>query len=310
LRSADRPDDDDRSSASLEGRRAGRRRPWWAAVPIALFLAACVTTWAPPPQPYHRTAPVEEAGETVGADECIACHDTVKQRSPSTAYHDDCEACHGPGELHWETEEPSAIRFPSNDDCIACHESGRKTLLSWTTSEHERSGVLCTDCHDPHDREPRNVRRSTQVENAVLRHASSTSQMCSSCHPAVAASLNLPSHHPIREGMLGCTDCHQPHAGRSRTLGARTALCTSCHQDHAGPWIYEHPPVAEDCSYCHTPHGSSADSLLESIQPGSCITCHTVAESGAVHEPWAFVSSCTDCHAAVHGSYSDPHLRE
>ena len=89
-----------------------------------------------------------------------------------------------------------------------------------------------------------------------------------------------------------------------------TARQSIPHQDHAGPWIYEHPPVAEDCSYCHAPHGSSADGLLETNQPGACITCHTLAQQGAVHEPWAFVSRCTDCHGSIHGSYADPHLRQ
>ena len=310
MRRIDEPGESGRFTGSRASRRRGRRRSWWVTGLLACLVAACVTTWAPPPRHYQRTAAVENAGEPVGADECVACHDTVQDLAPTTTHHDDCEACHGAGELHWETEEPTAIRFPSNEDCAACHESGRKTLLSWTTSEHERTGVLCSDCHNPHNREPKNVRRATKIQDTILRHASSTTQMCSTCHPAVAASMNLPSHHPMREGMLGCTDCHEPHEGRSRTLGARTAMCTGCHQDHAGPWIYEHPPVAEDCSYCHAPHGSSADGLLESSQPGSCISCHTVAESGAVHEPWAFVTRCTDCHGAVHGSYSDPHLRQ
>jgi hypothetical protein len=28
-----------------------------------------------------------------------------------------------------------------------------------------------------------------------------------------------------------------------------------------------------------------------------------------VHDPQAFVTRCTDCHHAVHGSFADPHLR-
>jgi predicted CXXCH cytochrome family protein len=76
-----------------------------------------------------------------------------------------------------------------------------------------------------------------------------------------------------------------------------------------GPWIYEHAPVSEDCGFCHVPHGSTADSLLEVNQPGACVSCHTLAESGAVHQPWAFTTACTDCHGAVHGSFTDPHLR-
>jgi DmsE family decaheme c-type cytochrome len=277
---------------------------------VCIGLLACVTQWAPPAKYYQRTADVEDAGEPVGAKECRACHDQVQGEAPAPAYHEDCEACHGAGGLHWETKEPADIRFPSNASCAACHQTGKRTLMAWSTSEHARNGVLCSDCHNPHNREPRHVRAARDSEKAVLSHASAGTQLCAGCHPEVSATFNLPSHHPLGEGMLSCTDCHDPHRDRRKTLGARTSMCTSCHEDHAGPWIFEHAPVAEDCSYCHTPHGSSADFLLETNQPGACITCHTIAQSGAIHDPYAFVTRCTDCHGAVHGSYTDPHLRQ
>jgi DmsE family decaheme c-type cytochrome len=127
----------------------------------------------------------------------------------------------------------------------------------------------------------------------------------------VASQLNLPSHHPIREGMIGCTDCHKPHENRRVTLGARTALCTSCHQDHAGPWIFEHPPVAEDCTICHSPHGTNSDNLLATNQPGACISCHTVplGHASTASSTRLHFTRCTDCHGAVHGSYADAILR-
>jgi DmsE family decaheme c-type cytochrome len=140
----------------------------------------------------------------------------------------------------------------------------------------------------------------------MLAHASATTQMCASCHTHIASQLNLPSHHPIREGMIECQDCHRPHENNRVTLGARASLCTGCHQDHAGPWIFEHPPVAEDCTICHGAHGTNSDNLLVTNQPGSCIACHTVP---IFHANADHLSRCTDCHGAVHGSYADPHLR-
>jgi predicted CXXCH cytochrome family protein len=109
--------------------------------------------------------------------------------------------------------------------------------------------------------------------------------------------------------MLRCTDCHSPHSQRRVTLGGRTQLCTGCHQDYAGPWIWEHAPVTEDCGYCHEPHGATAQGLLEVTQPGSCISCHSLPAMGAVHDPWALLDRCSNCHSAIHGSYTDPHLR-
>jgi len=159
----------------------------------------------------------------------------------------------------------------------------------------EFHGVLDSDC-------------AVLAEHRSYMQAVS-SQLCASCHVDVASRLGLPSHHPVSEGMLDCTDCHAPHASEVSRLGPPTERCASCHQDMVGPWIYEHPPVAEDCGYCHTPHGAVSDSLLETPQPGTCISCHTLAQMGATHDPAAYVSRCSDCHSAVHGSYADPVLR-
>lgn len=278
---------------------------------LVLGAAACVTTLSGGPPPgWHRTAPVEGATEKVGAEECETCHEDVHGNAPAPDYHEDCEACHGSGELHIDSEEVADIRFPSNRDCAACHDVGHRTLIGWSMSEHARSGVLCSDCHAPHEREPFGLRTATGAPaHAVLRTASDVTRLCVSCHPDVAASFQLPSRHPIGEGMLECSDCHEPHGSQRIALGAPTQQCAQCHQDQAGPWIYEHAPVTEDCSHCHAPHGASSRALLETNEPGVCISCHSVAESGAVHDPWAFSTRCSDCHSAVHGSYADPHLR-
>lgn len=281
---------------------------WRLAVGLGVGLMACVSTWpTAAPQPFHRTAPVAGA-EKVGADTCALCHDQVHGHAPAPGYHGDCESCHGPGSLHVDSQDPKDIRFPSTADCLACHDS-RRSHLAWTGSDHAKGGVLCSDCHDPHNREPKYLRAAAVAGDAGVRHASATTRLCESCHADVASRLELPSHHPVNEGMLDCTDCHQPHGSRTASLGPSTQLCTSCHQDHAGPWVFEHPPVAEDCGYCHTPHGAVAEALLQTSQPGACLSCHTLPQLGALHQPAAFVSRCTNCHSAIHGSYTDPHLR-
>jgi DmsE family decaheme c-type cytochrome len=284
-------------------------------------VAACVASWTPPPETarYHRTAAIPGA-EIVGAEECTVCHDEVHGRALAPDYHADCEACHGPGGEHADSEEITDIRFPAASDCLACHETGRSGHLSWSTSEHARAGVLCSDCHATHNREPYHVRQSHSVG---FRQATPSTSMCISCHPGVASQLSLPSHHPVREGMMDCVSCHEPHGDRRTRLGVPTELCASCHQDHAGPWIFEHPPVAEDCGYCHNPHGSAAYDLLETNQPSICISCHSTPDTAhletseglGIGDPItdavaaAFYTRCTDCHGAIHGSYQDPHLR-
>ncbi len=302
---------DEGGSSGVE-RQLHSRRPARKLVYLLLGgLFACVGQWSlPEPTGYHRIEPVAEAGDRIGPERCYDCHDSFAGHFVANAAHPDCEACHGPGQQHEYTALATDIRYPGSEDCAACHQTGSKTLLGWTTSPHARSEVICSDCHDVHNREPFNLRQVDDLHQAVMPRADATSRMCVSCHPEVRAQLDLPSHHPVREGMLSCTDCHSAHESRMNTLGARTQLCLDCHQEVGGPWIYQHPPVTEDCGYCHTPHGASADFLLETSQPAACISCHTLPIAGAIHQPYAFTTACTDCHNAVHGSYADPHLRK
>lgn len=286
----------------------GTRR---VAVAAALAVAfACVGGWeSPPPAVYHRTTPVEGAGARIGAEACAECHASFEGHFMASDGHGDCEACHGAAELHRYTARAGDIAYPSSEDCAACHRLQGKALLGWTGSSHARADILCSDCHDTHDREPWLLRAPDGQDRVLLPRASSRTRLCAGCHPGVVAQLGLPSHHPVAEGMMDCTDCHGAHGDRAVSSGRPTAVCADCHQEVVGPWIHEHPPVSEDCGYCHAPHGASADFLLEAGQPASCISCHTVATAGAIHDPFAFTTRCTDCHDAVHGSATDPVLR-
>ena len=277
---------------------------------LVALVVACVVKWDPPePIGRHRTRSIDGAGTRLGSEICRDCHASYDDHFVGGGPHRDCESCHGPAQLHVHTARASDIRHPGVTDCAACHQIGSRTLLGWTTSPHARNEVLCSDCHDTHNRQPKYVRTTDATAAATIADADPATRMCVACHAETRAQLDLPSHHPIREGMLGCTDCHDPHESRRRTLGAATRRCLACHQEQAGPWVYEHPPVNEDCGYCHAPHGASADNLLETGQPASCIACHSLPIAGAIHQPYAFTTACTDCHNAVHGSYADPHLR-
>jgi DmsE family decaheme c-type cytochrome len=316
MKTGESPSEGERPNVEARRWRGGARaleRPWRRVWIVALLagLIACVSQWSPPqPEGYHRSEPVRGAGDAIGAEHCYDCHDSFEGHLASTAGHSDCEACHGPAQLHAYSAKAGDIRFPSSQDCAACHQIGSRTLLGWSTSEHDRSGVACSDCHDTHNRELWHVREAATIEGAIFPHAGGTTRMCVSCHAEVAAEFDLPSHHPMREGMVGCTDCHSAHENKRATLGADTQTCLSCHQEVAGPWVYEHAPVTEDCGYCHSAHGSTADFLLEASQPAVCISCHTLPTAGAVHDPYAFTTGCTDCHSAIHGSFADPHLRK
>lgn len=275
-----------------------------------LVVIACAGTWqAVAPEGRHRIDVVTGAGEYLGSEACLECHESFAAHEMPAPTHADCESCHGAGQLHVHTVQAEAIRFPSNGDCESCHAPASRTLSHWPSSPHAEAGVMCSDCHAPHARELNGLRAPRELDVALLRHAGDSTRLCASCHSDVVAELSLPSHHPVKEGMLACTDCHSPHAADDAGAGLRTDACSSCHQEVMGPWVFDHAPVSEDCGTCHVPHGAVADSLLETSEPAVCISCHTLAEAGAVHDPWALQTACSDCHGAVHGSFTDPHLR-
>jgi len=306
-----------RGPAATAGPGPGLR--WLVAAGVAVGLAACASLEWRPVGP-RQTAPVVGA-EPVGAEECGVCHEDVQGYPRIAGYHADCESCHGNGSLHAEADAWVHIRYPANGDCLQCHAAGRDSHLQWGTGQHSRAGLLCSDCHNPHERSPRHLRPSDPRGHvAALPDMDRTSRLCTSCHTDVAADLRLPSHHPVGEGKLACTGCHDPHEDRRLRFARAGALCGDCHQDVSGPYVFEHPPAVEDCMSCHAPHGSPTDHLLDTVQPSLCLGCHSLADqfhndqSGGMpafqeDRSRTFFRNCTNCPGAVHGSHTDEHLR-
>jgi DmsE family decaheme c-type cytochrome len=121
----------------------------------------------------------------------------------------------------------------------------------------------------------------------------------------------MPFHHPVNEGAVSCSDCHDPHGtfgnNNLKSTADQNAVCTKCHAETRGPFVYEHAAVkAEGCVGCHTPHGSQNARLLN--MPSINTTCnqchsrvanHTINGMGAGSDELA---PCTSCHTYIHGS--------
>ncbi len=224
-----------------------------------------------------------------------------------------CTACHGPSEAHNRRgrRNPPDISFgpkwPSdtetrNGSCLSCHEQGDQLL--WAGSEHEQENMTCDSCHSSH-----------QQADLSLDAEQSQAQ-CLTCHTQVRAQIKLPSRHPIAEGKTACVDCHNPHGSLSDAGLHQVSVndnCYSCHQEKRGPFLWEHDPVAEDCSLCHRPHGSVNDRLMTARGPASCQQCHAAAfhpsvpygseglPSGSANQN-LLGKNCLNCHSQIHGS--------
>ncbi|MDZ7782836.1 MAG: DmsE family decaheme c-type cytochrome [Halioglobus sp.] len=261
----------------------------------------------------------------VAADEpgCLDCHndpastahavfDTV-HRSLNGGGAAACTACHGASEEHDRRgmRAPPDVSFgprwasapeQRNNSCLGCHEAGDQLL--WAGSAHEEENITCDNCHKAHRR-----------ADLALDHSAAERQ-CLSCHTAVRAQLQLPSRHPVAEGKTACSDCHNPHGGLGDSALREVTLndnCLGCHQEFRGPFLWEHPPVAEDCALCHRPHGSVHPRLLTTRGPALCQQCHAAAfhpsiPVGAEGLPGASPNrnllgkNCLNCHGRVHGS--------
>jgi len=272
-----------------------------------------------------------------GDAKCTACHDEAdspKVLAISQTRHGvnadgrtpTCTSCHGESVAHLghkgsskppkpdfvfgkNTATPAAER---NQACLSCHEKDSKRHL-WAGSKHESNDVACSSCHQIHTTHDKVRDKRTQPE------------VCYTCHKEQRAQEHKISHHPIGEGKVACSDCHNAHGSAGPKLLKKNTLnetCFTCHAEKRGPFLWEHQPVSEDCSNCHTPHGSNITPLLKSRAPFMCSECHNgphnskvpsaanaagiqggVTATNATNPSESYTGrGCLNCHSMVHGS--------
>lgn len=304
----------------------GGQGPRLAWLGIALLL--CLWHAAAAQQaPAATTIPYTPAG----ANTCLRCHDDPQtvpifqtphavRADPRTPFAElQCETCHGPGGEHAAHLHPGEPRPPiplfgshspatvaqKNAVCLTCHQDNHR--LGWQGGLHEQAGLACVSCHTIH------------VAHDPVLAKTAQPAVCYQCHQDVRAAFLKPSAHPVREGDLGCTACHNPHGTLTPHLLIASTVndtCYTCHAQMRGPYLWEHPPAVENCDLCHVPHGSINSPLLVSRPPLLCQACHSQAGHPSLAltpaglpgmRPSGFLlgGSCLNCHAAIHGS-NDP----
>lgn len=266
----------------------------------------------------------------VAPDTCLRCHGEMKSLLEIAGPHQiggandfNCTTCHNP--------HGNIVEHSRKDLCLSCHKQDSPTM-AWHASTHNLAGVACTDCHNPHPHagvQKFITTSGVDLENSHLsrqkRRPMSVQEpeACYKCHQNIFAQTHLPSHHPIREGKMVCSDCHDAHGQLEGNLKAesKNLLCWKCHADKQGPFAYEHPPVTEDCGICHEPHGTVTNNLLKQPATFLCLRCHVGHRDGD-HGGGArlnidtlpqlrkgLYTDCTTCHSQIHGSdLPSPHF--
>jgi len=269
-----------------------------------LFMASI--TWAQQEAAAPAPAPAGTEPVLVGSQVCQTCHAPYEDHK-AFVYHRDCLTCHTPLDEKHLVEGGKTMQFPDAEKCLACHKTQDIKRKNWAYSEHGRAKLECRSCHGIH--QPKKPKQF----NLALWKADRKSTVCIDCHLDVAGRLNMPSHHPVKEGALSCVSCHDPHTGKRTTMTSRNDKCFECHQAIRGPKVFEHAPVVEDCTICHNPHGSPNRRLLQVAQPMQCLQCHSLAgmhsRGGTAGLNGAQLRNCTNCHGAIHGSHIDGKLK-
>ncbi len=260
-------------------------------------------------------------------NDCKSCHESAVTKFQQTHHGglaQSCASCHGDVTEHLrsnlEKGEPGPIvsfkkmkAADVNAACLTCHDKGHQA--NWAGGVHERRGLSCTSCHSVHD---------FKSDHAQLKTAQDA-QTCNSCHTQIRAKTMRVSHHPVREGLLNCASCHDPHdSTKPKMISAESVneKCLTCHAEKRGPFLWEHAPVRENCLNCHDPHGSNHEKLLAAKQPFLCQRCHLNTRhpgtlydlrntvTGASVTNRAVEHACKNCHQNVHGTNapSGPYL--
>ena len=278
-------------------------------------------------QPVNAAEQVQLTEAGGGEKTCLECHDKpgtnsilntphfveADPRSPAADLA--CEACHGPSREHIEfPQNISSIRFGEDSNhtaeqqsaqCLTCHQGDH---VNWGSSTHAAEGLSCASCHDAH------------THNDTVRNPVTETQVCFTCHLQEKMETNKPYRHPVREGLVNCSSCHNPHGSNGPSMLARQSVnetCFLCHAEKRGPFVNEHEPVQDNCVNCHTPHGSNHENLLTVRSPFLCQQCHS--DHGHPREAYDFEDlpggsgnrqsrvvggSCVNCHSQIHGSNS------
>lgn len=231
-----------------------------------------------------------------------------------------------PAAAYVPPEIPGA-HFVGNQACYDCHTNYVRTFPASAHGRIHRPDLArdgatgCESCHGPGSK---HVEAGGGRGKFIINPRNDPSR-CFQCHLEAQAEFQLPQHHPVVEGRMQCTDCHDPHGGDIFKTAGGPAMarlndnCAKCHREQTHPFVFEHEALREGCITCHQPHGSINRKLLVQSDANLCLRCHAQVQttSGELyigkipHAALLQQGSCwsAGCHTAIHGSNLDPRMR-
>ena len=209
-------------------------------------------------------------------------------------------------------------KYVGSDACSSCHEKQDKEYRLSTHARISVPGAEVTDCEMCHG--PASIHVDEGGGKGTIINPKKDPSTCFACHTDKKLEFRLPYHHPVVEGKMGCTDCHNPHGEEVKPWSATTLndvnqACTKCHKDQGGPFVWEHEALREGCTTCHKVHGSIHEKMLVARDANLCLRCHAQVNFPVIgkssHASRLPQATCFSggCHTAVHGSNFDDHLR-
>lgn len=237
-----------------------------------------------------------------------------------------CVASPKPAQAIVPAKAPDAsmkgAKYVGQETCVGCHEEqGRQFKLSPhgrldTKGADENTPQACETCHGAGSIHAEN---GGGKGNAIINPKKDPT-ICFSCHMEKKMEFKLPNHHPVLEGKMSCSDCHELHGPEATPTGtsleSQVDMCTKCHKDQAGPFVFEHDALKEGCVACHKVHGSINDKMLAARDANLCMRCHTALNfpnlgAGGSHTSNLQRGTCysAGCHTDLHGSNYEPALR-
>mgnify|MGYP001490603520 CR=1 FL=1 len=341
----------------------------WASVPVAaaLFLSAAALAGvviagegaAPPPaNPWSaaelaRRFPDPDAdaprADFSGTDRCVECHED-RAESLGTSFHTDligsdattrgCEACHGAGREHSESDGEELVRHPWDVPpaevvavCAKCHvdvlekplHAHRRWVFPKGPDAEPRSCVQCHEIHvdrtDPQHDPSVGPFRSVDALSAVAQQI--PAERCIACHADFHPEMKRSGHANLLTEGAQCGSCHgngslhEASGGRERLIidpraqrpKDANATCLGCHSGDGAVvrWTCsEHAREGTSCVTCHDPNAPRGRTL-RAPEFELCGGCHLDVKARFRlpnrHQVDRGRVQCSDCHDP-HGNLS------